>query len=103
MSSLIINRLKYKISIEQFILALSVKQPLLFSKNADFLFSKIANNDFENIIFHLKQQLPEVHDNAKSKVYFDFNNSHTPDTYFKKLDIKYLELPFLRRAYIKKN
>lgn len=96
--SLVINRFKYKIVQDNPTLRLSAKKNLFFSKEANFIFSKLSEPEFQEIKTKLEQELPQNYKEIKSRISFDFEETEIPESYCIKAS---MGLQFLKRAYTK--
>lgn len=105
MSSLVINRFRYKLVGETQEVTFSAKQPLFFQRDVEFVFKKLNKLLPAAVVENIKADLPEEND-QKPKVHFDFETEMAEDCFT--LTIPFTdsalskEVSFLKKAFTKK-
>lgn len=105
MSSLVINRFRYKLVAEKQEVTFSSKKSLFFQRDAEFVIKKLNNLLPLDFISHIKADLPQEID-QKSKIYFDFDAKvleHCYTVTIPFLDVSISkDISFLKKAFTKK-
>ncbi|WP_132052099.1 Piwi domain-containing protein [Pseudocnuella soli] len=100
MSSLVINRFRYRVPNEEQPVTMSAKSIFFFSKAPDFILKSMGTALPHEVADDLKRDLPPVYKEQKSKIYYDFETEADDHSYL--VTVNLADVLFLKKAYTKR-